>query len=229
MKKIFVAMCVVVLSAIFTTNNAIAQAHIVHYDTSGKIDSKRPDFKNTVVAIDFGGTAAVNAKTLFMKLGVKDFSEGNKPCVIDQTVICMSINVGAPMNVSSYGGGSGYTNNGGSYNQSSFSGKLYPINVTVELIERHKDGSTNVVPLGSASCLAPAGSSSEWISNSGRRGGGSFNASATSGLDSTMGLAVNKDITHLLDPSLMRRLFATGTYAKWLPGADTSVKAAFAE
>ena len=90
--------------ALFSVGIAIAQqAQIVHYDAPEKASSKRPDFKGAVIAIDFGGTAAINAQAYFMKLGARDFVKGNNPCVVDRTIICVRTSVGSPMQLSSYG------------------------------------------------------------------------------------------------------------------------------
>ncbi len=207
---------------------AAQEARIVHYDADAKADSKRPDFKGSVIAIDFDGTTAVTAKALFMKLGARNFSEGKNPCVIGQTVICVRVSVGNPMQASSNGqisgyGGSGYTTGG------SFSGQLYPINLDVFLVVYNKDdgGDRPTIPLGRASCLAPAGSGSSFSSSYGRNGGGTYSSNDSSDLNATMGNAVNQDLTRLLSRNVLGQFLAWGTYAKWLPGADTAVKNAF--
>jgi hypothetical protein len=208
---------------------ALAQeARIVHYDADAKADSKRPDFKGTLIAIDFGGTSAVNIKDLFMKLGARDFVEGKNPCVIGKTLICVRVSVGDAMQVSSSGqiggyGGNGYQSGG------SFSGSLYPVNLDVFLVKYdEKNGDERpTVALGHAQCLASAGSGTSYSSSYGSRGGGAYYTSSTNDLNADMGNAVRQDMNALLNRNAFSKFLAWGTYAKWFPGADTEVKDVF--
>lgn len=227
MKKIFFAMMLVIASLLPIP--AIAQAHIVHYDGVGKVSAKRPDFTNTVVAIDFKGPLAATAERMFRNLGVKDFSVAEKgsSCNIAQTIICVRIEVGPGVDVSSSGYSSGYGRNGGSYNQGSFNGQLYSVNVAVSIMRRNPNGSLSVIPIGLSSTLAPAGSSMESIASYGRNGGGAFTASTTGGLDATIGNAIDKDLIDLLGGGWSRVIIASKIRSPWVPGADQEVALSF--
>lgn len=223
--RIFVWTALVLLS----TGIALAQkASIVHYDADAKADSKRPDFKGSLIAIDFGGTSAVNAKDLFMKLGARDFVEGKNPCVYPHDLICIRVSVGGAMQVSSSGQSGGYGRNG-YQSGGSFSGSLYPINLDVFLVkyDEKNGGERPTVPLGHAQCLAPAGSGSSFSSSYGSRGGGMYQESDSSDLNATIGNAVRQDLNRLLSRNAFSQFMAWGTYSKWFPGADTEVKDAF--
>jgi len=227
--KTFLKSLLVAMALSSATGVALAQqAQIVHYDADAKADSKRPDFKGALIAIDFVGTSAVSAKDLFMKLGARDFVEGKNPCDYSRTLICVRISVGSPMQVSSSGqiggyGGSGYQTGG------SFSGNLYPINLDVFIVKYDKDngGERPTLPLGHSQCLAPAGSGSSFSSSYGSRGGGTYYASDSSDLNATMGNAVGQDLNRLLSRNAFSQFMAWGTFGKWFPGADTAVKDAF--
>jgi hypothetical protein len=204
------------------------QARVVHYDADAKADSKRPDFKGALIAIDFGGTSAVSVKDLFMKLGARDFIEGKNPCVFGHTLICVRVSVGGAMQVSSSGqiggyGGSGYQSGG------SFSGSLYPVSLDVFLVkyDENNGGERPTVPLGHAQSLAAAGSGTSYSSSYGSRGGGTYYASSTNDLNADMGNAVRQDMNALLNRNALSKFLAWGTYAKWFPGGDTEVKDAF--
>jgi hypothetical protein len=204
------------------------EARVVHYDADAKADSKRPDFKGALIAIDFGGTSAISAKDLFMKLGARDFVEGKNPCVYGQTLICVRISVGDAMQVSSSGqiggyGRSGYQSGG------SFSGSLYPINLDVFLVKYDKDngGERPTLSLGHSQCLAPAGSGSSFSSSYGSRGGGMYSSNDSSDLNATIGNAVRQDLNRLLSRNAFSQFMAWGTYVKWFPGSDAAVKDAF--
>jgi hypothetical protein len=218
--------------AIFLLGVGIAlaqEAHIVHYDADANASVKRPDFKGAAIAIDFGGTAAINAKVLFMKLGARDFVEGQNPCVVGQNVICVRISVGKPQQFSSSGQIGGY-GSGGYSGGGSFSGNLYPVTLDVFLVKYDKDdgGHRPTIELGQAMCLTPAGSGTEYSSSYGRNGsGGSYTSTSTSSLDATVGNAVRQDLNRLLSRSAFSQFLAWGTYAKWLPGAGNAVKEAF--
>jgi hypothetical protein len=228
MKRLIIVAMVVVAS-LFETGIALAQeASIVHYDADAKADSKRPDFKGALIAIDFGGTSAVSAKDLFMKLGARDFVEGKNTCVYQHDLICVRVSVGSPMQVSSSGQIGGY-GRGGYQSGGSFSGDLYPINLDVFLVKYDKDngGERPTLPLGHAQCLAPAGSGSSFSSSYGGRGGGTYSSNDTSDLNATIGNAVRQDLNRLLSRNAFSQFMAWGTYVKWFPGADTAVKDAF--
>lgn len=232
MKKIcgFIALTVVSMLFAFTEKTAAQEARIVHYDTSANASSKRPDFKGAVIAIDFGGTAALNAKTLFVKLGATDFVEGKNPCVIAHTVVCVRFSEGESVQSSSYGGISNYGGHGGYSSNGSFSGTLTPISLTVFLVvyDPNDGGNRPTIMLGQASALAPAGSGSEWSSSYGRGAAGTYYSGGTSDLGATIGTAVNQDLNALLSKNLFNKFLAWGTYAKWVPGADATVKDTFA-
>ncbi len=219
----------IVATVLLGVGTVLAQeANIIHYDAGTKTDSRRPDFRGAVIAFDFGGTTAVNAKALFMKLGARDFSEGKNPCTISQSVICVRISVGGPMQVSSSGQIGGY-GSGGYYSGGSFSGNLYPINLDVFLIKYDKEngGDRQTVPLGHAQCFASAGSGSSFSASYGSRGGGSSYSTESSDLDATIGNAVRQDLNRLLSRNAVSQFLAWGTYAKWLPGADAAVENTF--
>lgn len=214
---------------LFSTLVALAQtAYVVHYDADAKADSKRPDFKGALIAIDFGGTSAVNIKGLFMKLGARDFVQGENPCIYPHDLICVRVSVGGAMQVSSSGEIGGY-GRGGYYTGGSFSGNLYPINLDIFIVKYDKNngGERPTVPLGHAQCLAPAGSGSSFSSSYGSHGGGTYYENDSSGLDATMGNAVRQDMNALLSRNAFSKFLAWGTYAKWFPGANTEVKDAF--
>ena len=218
-----------IIVILFCVSIAPAQeASIVHYSADAKADSKRPDFKHVLIAIDFGGTSAVSAKALFMKLGARDFVEGQNPCVYPKTLVCVRVSVGTPMQVSSSGQFGGYGNNG-YYSGGSFTGSDYPINLDVFLVKYDKKngGDRPTVPLGQASALAPVGSGTSFASSYGYNGGGSMESSSSGDLASAMGNAVNQDMNALLSRNLINKFLAWGTYAKWLPGADIAVQDAF--
>ena len=63
MKKLIINVLAWAGIFLFCVGIALAQeARIVHYDADAKADSKRPDFKGALIAIDFGGTSAVSVK-----------------------------------------------------------------------------------------------------------------------------------------------------------------------
>ena len=204
------------------------EASIVHYSADAKADSKRPDFKHALIAIDFGGTSAVSAKALFMKLGARDFVEGQNPCSYQRNLVCVRVSVGDPMQVSSSGQIGGYGNSG-YYSGGSFSGSNYPITLDVFLVKYNEKngGDRPTVPLGQATSLAPVGSGTSFASSYGSNGGGSMQSSSSGDLSSTMGNAVNQDLNELLSRNMFSKFLAWGTYAKWLPGADVAVQDTF--
>jgi len=217
------------IMVLFCAGIALAQeARVIHYDADAKADSKRPDFKGALIAIDFGGTSAVSAKDLFMKLGARDFVEGRNPCVFGHTLVCVRISVGGAMQVASSSqmggyGGNGYQSGG------SFNGSLYPINLDVFLVkyDEKNGGERPTVPLGHSQCLAPAGSGSSFSSSYGNRGGGTYYESDSSDLNATIGNAVRQDLNRLLSRNAFSQFMAWGTYSKWFPGADTEITNAF--
>jgi hypothetical protein len=214
---------------LFSVGIALAQeARVVHYDADAKADSKRPDFKGALVAIDFRGTSAVNAKDLFMRLGARDFVEGKNPCVFGHTLVCVRVSVGGAMQVSSSGQSGGY-GSGGYQSGGSFSGSLYPVNLDVFLVkyDEKNGGERPTVPLGHSQCLAAAGSGTSYSSSYGSHGGGTYSSSSTSDLNAEMGNAVRQDLNRLLSKNAFSQFMAWGTYVKWFPGADTEVKNAF--
>ena len=88
-------------------------------------------------------------------------------------------------------------------------------------------GERPTVPLGHAQCLAPAGSGTSYSSSYGRNGGGTYYSSSTSDLNAEMENAVRQNMNALLSRNAFNKFLAWGTYAKWLPGADTEVKNVF--
>jgi hypothetical protein len=208
---------------------ALAQeARVVHYDADAKADSKRPDFKGALIAIDFSGTSAVSAKDLFMKLGARDFVEGKNPCVFGHTLICVRVSVGGAMQVSSSGQTGGYGRSG--YQAGgSFSGSLYPVNLDVFLVkyDENNGGERPTIALGHSQCLASAGSGTSYSSSYGSRSGGTYYSASTNDLNAEMGNAVRQDMNALLSRNALNKFLAWGTYAKWFPGADTEVKNVF--
>jgi hypothetical protein len=223
--KIFAWAALVLLSI----GIALAQeARVVHYDADAKADSKRPDFKGALIAIDFGGTSAVSVKDLFMKLGARDFVEGHNPCVFGHTLVCVRISVGGAEQVSSSGQSGGYGGNG-YQSGGSFSGSLYPVSLDVFLVkyDEKNGGERPTVPLGHSQCLAPAGSGTSYSSSYGSRGGGTYYSSSTSDLNAEMGNAVRQDMNALLSRNALNKFLAWGTYSKWFPGADTEITNAF--
>jgi hypothetical protein len=229
MKKLITNVLAWTGMVLFCAGIALAQeAQIVHYDADAKADSKRPDFKGALIAIDFGGTSAVSAKDLFMKLGARDFVEGNNPCVFGHDLICVRVSVGSAMQVSSSGQSGGYGGNG-YQSGGSFSGSLYPVSLDVFLVkyDEKNGGERPTVPLGHSQCLAPAGSGTSYSSSYGSRGGGTFYSSSTNDLNAEMGNAVRQDMNALLSRNALNKFLAWGTYSKWFPGADTAVADAF--
>jgi hypothetical protein len=208
---------------------ALAQdSRIVHYDTDASASSKRPDFKGALIAIEFGGTVGMNAKALFMKLGARDFVQGDNPCVIARDVVCAQVTVGEPQAGTFYS----QTNGGGGFGFSvggSFSGEAYPITLHVLLIKYDKENRRQQTPieLGEAMSLAQVGSGTSYSSSYGRHGGGSSSSSSTTSLNGTMGGAADQDVNRLLHHNGLVRFFSGGAYAKWVPGADSAVKEAF--
>jgi hypothetical protein len=229
MKKLIINVLAWAGIFLFCVGIALAQeARIVHYDADAKADSKRPDFKGALIAIDFGGTSAVSVKDLFMRLGARDFVEGKNPCVFAHTLICVRVSVGGAMQVSSSGQSGGYGGNG-YQSGGSFSGSLYPVNLDVFLVkyDEKNGGERPTLPLGHAQCLASAGSGTSYSSSYGSRGGGTYYTSSTNDLDADMGNAVRQDMNALLSRNALNKFLAWGTYSKWFPGADNAVKDAF--
>jgi hypothetical protein len=232
--KLFMIVAMALVGTLFTATTTPAQeSHIVTYEGTPGASSKRPDFTNALIAIDFTGPAADSATTMFRRLGAKRFNVGENPCIAPETVICVRLIKGNPMQSTSYGTSSAYGTRGGFSTNGSFSGQLYPITLRVSIVD-YNDGSTRpTIPLGEATCLAPAGSGSEWSSSYGRNGGGSYQSSSSGNLDSTIGIAVAHDLDALLlKGSLknsLRKFLAWGTSAQWIPGANDTVRKYFAQ
>jgi hypothetical protein len=233
MKNAVVVLAKMALILLFAGIPALGEPHIIHYEATGKLDTKRPDFKGAVIAIDFGGPEALNALKKFRKLGAQDFSDdiNNRPCTIDPPVICIGFNVSKPASVSTSSTSYGYSNTGSASNQSSFNGQQYSINVTLTLIRRGNNGRIENIPLGVSSTLAPAGMSYESIAGYGRNGGSATSFSTTSGLDATIGNAISQGLIGLLEPwkgwGIAKHLITAKIVSPWVPGADVEVEKAF--
>ncbi len=232
--KQFMIVAMAVIAVFFSTGATSAQeSHIVTYEGKSDASSKRPDFTNTLIAIDFSGTAAETATAMFRRLGANRFNVGSNPCIAPENVICVRFSQESPIQSTSYGTTSSYGGRGGFSASGSFNGQLYPITLHVFLVV-YNDGVTRpTIPLGDATCLAPAGSGSEWSSSYGRNGGGNYQSSSSGGLDSTIGVAISHDLDALLlKGSLrnsLRKFLAWGTNAQWIPGANDTVHKYFAQ
>jgi hypothetical protein len=241
MKKILMVLAAGLVSMILSATGALAQATITHYSAVGKLDSNRPDFSNAVVATDFGGKIAEKAIAMFRNLNVEDFSlksaEGTRPCLPTKevpTLVCIHIESGPGVAINESGSSSGYGRGGGVYEQSSFSGNLYDIYLTVTLIRLGSNGNISSLDLGSSSTIAPAGVSYESISSYGKNGnGGITSMNVNSGLNATIGNAINKDLNSLFEKKGLWggvkkwNAIAEGARPQWIPGADQEVALAF--
>jgi hypothetical protein len=227
MKK-FLTITATLFSAITATTSvtlAQNQAQIVHYENADGISTKMPDFKKAVVAINFGGTVGEETKVLFMKKGVRDFSEGKNPCNIPQSVVCVNLVVRNSGQASGYGGSYGSGSGFGFSTQNSFSGQMYNVEVDVEFIQR--DGSNSrTIPLGAAATLTGAGTTNEWTSSSGRNSSGSFQMGGTSSVGMVVGSAASKDVNRLLNSGFKNHIATIGAMARWYPDAAETLRVA---
>jgi hypothetical protein len=232
MKNLLVVVALTIASAHFATGTTAfsQEAQIVHYDDAGEHGkAKRPDFSKAVIAIDFlaaDAGSAVTAKDLFMKLGARDFSQGENPCSIQRDVICVRIEVGPGMPVSTSGTSYGLGSRGGGSTSGSFSGKNYSVMIKVFLVQ-FNGGDRRTIMLGESSDLAPEGTgySSSTSYNGGSAGG--MNTGGTSSLASVRQNSANKALTSLLSKNGLARFISCGEYAKWYIGADKMVQQSF--
>jgi len=216
---------------LFSVGTMVAQqSHVVTYDGDANASSKRPHFAGALIAVDFGGPAAERATTLFRHLGARRFNVGHNPCVSpEKVIVCVRIEQGTPIQASGSGQSASYGSHGGFSSGGSFSGQFYPITLRVFLVEN--EGATyKTVPLGEAMCFASSGSGSEYSSSYGNNGGGSYYSSSSGGL--SIDPAVKQDMDMLLlKGSLAHSLdkfLSWGVQGGWIPGADLTVKNAFA-
>ena len=230
--KIFAWTALVLLSV----GIALAQAsHVVTYEGDANANSKRPNFKGTLIAVDFPGQTATETTSLFRHLGARRFNVGTNPCIVGETVVCVRITVGEPIQSSGSGMISGYSGHGGYSTGGSFSGQLYPITLTVFLVvyDPNDGGNRPTILLGQATELAPAGSGSSFSSSYGSHGGGMYNTSDSNDLSATIGVAVEHDLNALLlrgsFKNVVKKFCALGTEAQWIPGANETVKKYFAQ
>lgn len=216
---------------LFSVGSAVAQSHVVTYEGDANASSRRPDFTHATIAIDFGGPAAEKATALFRHLGARRFNVGHNVCVSPETVIvCVRLEEGAPTQAAGSGYTSSYGSRGGFSTGASFSGEFVPITLKVFLVKN--EGATyTTVPLGEAMCTASSGSGTEYSSSYGRNGGGSYQSSSSGGL--SINPAVNQDMDMLLEKGSLAhsldKFLSWGVQGGWIPGADQTVKIAFAQ
>jgi hypothetical protein len=241
MKKIFgFALLMVMFFALTSSGKAQFQSqsqeptHIVHYGDAPQLDTHRPIFKGTTIAIDLREPFRKTAFDELRQLHVGDFIVGKLPCdKATETVICITAQVeGGVSNVAASSYSSGYGSNGGVSNQASFNGSLSNLVVFVTLYRHEADGSVTKLYLGSETTIAPAGSSTEYMSSYGGTSSGSFGYSTTSGLDGSVTKAISDDLTSLFVSGhswkgFGKKLLAVKFFSPWSPGADTEVEKAF--
>ena len=234
MKKVYKLVVVLFAILILASNVSFGQGHIVTYQATGKLTQNRPDFTNAIIAMDFQGPVVESAKNTFRELGASKFSEpdfpGANPCKVPAiTVVCVSLQIGQGIELSSSSSSSSYGSSTGVYGQASFSGQLFPINVVVSIMHNDKNGNTSTTPLAMATDIAAVGNSYESFGSYGRYSGGAFSITTTGGLDSAIGNSIHRDFVCLLGSGLSRFLNAKTFDRPWRPGADQEVALAFAE
>lgn len=219
---------------IFSLGVAIAQeepAHIVHYAADPgqkKPDTKRPDFSKSVVAIDFGGQAAVEAKNLFIGLGVQNFLEGNNPCKFNGPIICVQITHGDTGQIASYGSSYGSNGRGSFISGGTFSGTETSIGISVVLVLYDKDTDFRTrVMLGQAWGQIYAGSGSDYTYSSGKNSSGGYQTNYANDVNAPREGVVIQSLSNLLGQGVGHAWSAFGANHKWVRGADVQVKNAF--